>query len=101
MEHIMCLTLDNAAAVFDHREPLPGRGYTRTRHPIGHLTPGDPWRPDPNQPPRTITATRRRHGRITLTDQTGVSYPYSAAALIPTAVPDPLRLTDSSQLDVA
>ena len=98
----MGLTLDNAADVFDHREPpLPGRGYTRTRHHNGHLTPRDQWRPDPNQPPRTITATRRRHGRITLTDQTGVSYPYPADALIPTAVPDPLRLTDSSKLDVA
>ncbi len=93
----MCLTLDNAADVFDHQnEPAPGRGYTRTRHHVGHLTPGDQWRPDPNRPPCTVTATRRRHGRITLTDQTGVSYPYPAAALIPTAVPDPLRLTTGS-----
>ena len=34
----MCLTLDNAAAVFDHHDaPAPGRGYTRTRHHVGHL----------------------------------------------------------------
>ena len=38
----MCLTLDSAADVFDHQHPqAPGRGYARTRHHVGHLTPGD------------------------------------------------------------
>lgn len=97
----MTLTLDNAAAVFDHDPSAPGRGYTRTRHHVGHLTPGDQWRPDPDQPPRTVTAIRRRHGRITLTDQTGVNYIYPADTLIPTAVPDPLRLIGSSRLHAA
>lgn len=48
----MCLTLANAAAVIDHPDPNPTiRGYTRTRHHAGHLTPGDWWRPEPGQDP--------------------------------------------------
>ena len=43
----MCLTLRNAIAVLDHldgRSPAPG--YTRTRHHIGYLDPGDWWFPE-------------------------------------------------------
>ena len=33
----MCITLRNAVAVLDHQDGRPpARGYTRTRHHIGH-----------------------------------------------------------------
>lgn len=90
----MCLTLANAAAVIDHRcPPPPARSYTRTRHHAGHLTPGDVWRPDPDQQLRTVTAIHHHHGHIALTDQYGATYTYPADGLIPTAVPDPLVST--------
>ena len=54
---VMCLTLTNAAAIIDHQPSLrpAGRGYTRTLHPAAELTPGDLWRPDPDQDPHTVT----------------------------------------------
>ena len=58
-------------------------------------------RPSPDQPPRTVTAIRRRPRRITLTDQHGVNYPYPADTVITTVVPDPLRLTGSSRVHAA
>ena len=52
----MCLTLSNAAAIGHHTDPTgttgsSARGYTATTHHAGHLTPGDQWRPLPDQPP--------------------------------------------------
>lgn len=87
----MCLTRANAAAVLDHQDNAPpARGYTRTQHHAGYLSPGDLWRPDPDGQPHVVTATSRHHGRITLVDQYGRTYPYPADGLIPTALPDPL-----------
>ena len=86
----MSLTLSNAALVLDHHQ---GRaftpGYTRARHHIGHVSPGDLWRPDPDGPPRTVTALARRSGRIVLIDQYGVVHRYQPGAVIDTAVLDP------------
>ena len=69
----MCLTLANAATIHHHTDPTGTavRGYTATSHHAGHLTPGDQWRPVPDQPPRTVTDIHRRHGVIALTDQYG------------------------------
>ena len=86
----MCLTLRNAVAVLDHcdgRSPTPG--YTRTRHHIGHLGPGDWWFPGSDPLPHTVTGAHRRTGRIVLTDQYGFSYSHPADSVVPTAVPDP------------
>jgi len=90
----MCLTLANAATIGHHTDPTgtAARGYTSTSHHAGHLTPGDHWRPLPDQPPRTVTDIHRRHSIITLTDQYGATWTYPANAVIPTAVPDPLHL---------
>ena len=94
----MCLTLANAATVLDHRNnAAPTRGYTRTQHHAGHLSPGDLWRPVDGERPHTATLVRRRHNRITLTDQHGNTFTYSAAAVIPTAVPDPLPMGHRTQ----
>src|SRR5450755_4737861 len=50
----MCLTLTNAATVLDHLDRVPpARGYTRTLHHIGHLSPGDLWCPVDGEYPRT------------------------------------------------
>ena len=89
----MCLTLANAAAIRDHQDsPPPGRGYTRTQHHAGYLTPGDLWRPDgeadPTHGPRTVMAVRHREGCVVLTDQYGITYPYPEDAVIATAVAD-------------
>ena len=59
----MCLTLRNAAAVLDHqdgRSAVPG--YTRTRHHIRHLDPGDWWFPAPEPLPHIATGVHRRDG---------------------------------------
>jgi len=54
----MCLTLTNAATVLDHPDRVPpARGYTRTLHHIGHLSPGDLWRPIDPEHPRTVTGS--------------------------------------------
>ncbi len=85
----MCLTLRNAVAVLDHQDGRsPAPGYTRTRHHIGHLDPGDWWFPGPDLLPHTVTGVHRRDGRILLTDQYGSSYPHTGDAVVPTAVPD-------------
>lgn len=86
----MCLTLRNAVDVLDHRcgsSSVPG--YTRTRHHIGHLTPGDWWFPVPEHLPHTVTGVRRRDGRIVLTDQFGSTYSLPCDAIVATAVRDP------------
>ena len=96
----MCLTLANAAAIGHHTDPTgttgttgsSARGYTSTTHHAGHLTPGDWWRPVPDQRPRTVTDIHRHHGVIVLTDQYGSTWTYPATGVIPTAVPDPLHL---------
>jgi len=85
----MCLTLRNAVAAFDHLDGRPpAAGYTRTRHHIGHLDPGDWWFPGPDPLPHIVTGVRRRDGRIVLTDQYGSNYSHPCDAVIPTAVPD-------------
>ena len=87
----MCLTRANATTLLEHRDKTPpARGYTRTQHHAGYLSPGDLWRPDPDGQPHVVTAVGRHHDRITLTDQYGLTYPYPAGGLIPTALPDPL-----------
>src|SRR5450755_3606895 len=88
----MCLTLTNAATVLDHLDRVPpARGYTRTLHHIGHLSPGDLWRPIDREHPRTVTVIHRHRGdRITLTDQHGTTFAYPATSVIATVVPDPL-----------
>ncbi len=90
----MCLTLRNATEVLDHRAaPTPAGGFTCTSHHAGHLAPGDLWRPEPNEGPRTVTELRRHADRVTLVDQGGHSYIYPVNAILPTAVPDPLTVT--------
>jgi len=66
------------------------RGYTRTQHAAGYLSPGGLCRPDPTAKPHVVTAASRHHGHITLADQYGRTYPYPANGLILTALPDPL-----------
>jgi hypothetical protein len=97
----MCLALANAATIHHHTPSSSNsaRGYTATSHHAGHLTPGDQWQPDPDQPPRTVTDLHRRHGVIMLTDQYGSTWTYPAAGVIPTAVPDPLHLRTSTAAD--
>ena len=93
----MCLTLSNAVAVLDHQDGRsPAPGYTRTRHHIGHLDPGDWWFPGPDLLPRTVTAVQRRAGRILLTDQYGSSYSHPGDAVVSTAVPDRRVLTPTA-----
>jgi hypothetical protein len=90
----MCLTVRNAVAVLDHQEGRsPAPGYTRTRHHIGHLGPGDWWFPGPDPLPHTVTGVHRRDGRIVLIDQYGGSYLHPGDAVISTAVPDPRILS--------
>ncbi len=85
----MCLTLRNAVAVLDHQDGrAPGRGYTRARHHIGHLSPGDWWFPGPDPLPHTVTGVHRRDGVVVLTDQYGSRYSHPCDAVLPTAVPD-------------
>ena len=84
----MCLTLRNAVAAFEHLDGRPpAAGYTRTRHHIGHLDPGDWWFPGPDPLPHTVTGVQRRAGRIVLTDQYGSNYSHPGDAVLPTAVP--------------
>jgi hypothetical protein len=94
----MCLTLLNAAAVLEYQNGWPRSwGFTRTRHHIGHLSPGDLWCPDPDGAPHTLTSVSRRNGRIELVDQYGVAFRYLAGSIINTAVPDPRVCTGSPQ----
>ncbi len=90
----MCLTLANAAEVLDHRTaPTLAGGFTCTSHHAGHLAPGDMWRPEPTERPRTVTELRRHADLVTLVDQVGDTYSYPVNAILPTAVPDPLVVT--------
>ena len=94
----MCLTLANATTVLDHRTAPPNdRGYTRTTHHIGHLSPGDLWWPVEEERPRTVTAVHRHHDEITLADQQGAVFAYPSAAVIYTAVRDPLPVWSAPQ----
>ena len=57
----MCLTLSNAVSVLDHQDGRASlRGYTRTRHHIGYLDPGDWWFPGPDPLPHIVTGLHRR-----------------------------------------
>jgi len=88
----MCLTLGNAAAVLEHRAHSTPRGsYTETLHHVGHLGPGDLWRPTDGRP-LVVTEVRSRGNQVTVTDQLGQAHRYPADALVPTAVRDPLTL---------
>ncbi len=90
----MSLTLDNAAEVLDHCVANTANGgFTRTSHCAGHIGPGDLWRPEQWNRPRTVTGIRRRADQIILIDQTGETFSYPAHAVLPTAVPDPLPCT--------
>lgn len=85
----MCLTLANAATILEHLNPSPpARGYTRTLHHAGHLSPGDLWRAVDGEYPRTAILVHRHQDRITVTDQYGATLGYSTGAVIATAVPD-------------
>lgn len=93
----MCVTLGNAAAVFEHRaRSMPRGGYTETLHHVGHLTPGDLWRPTADRPPHVVTHIRSRDTTVTITDQLGRAHRYPCDAVVPTAVPDPLVLLPRS-----
>ena len=93
----MCLTLRNAVAVLDHQDGRsPAPGYTRTRHHIGRLDPGDWWFPGPDLLPHTVTGVHSRDGRIVLTDEYGSSYSHPGDVVISTAVPDPRILTPAA-----
>ena len=81
----------------DVEQTPPARGYTRTRHHAGHLSPGDLWCAVAGEHPHTAILVHRRHDRITLTDQYGATFAYPAAAVIPTAVPDALPLRDRTR----
>jgi len=89
----MCLTLGNAAAVHQHRDrSTPRGGYTETLHHVGHLAPGDLWRPAADRPPHVVTDVRSRGNGVTVTDQLGQVHRYAVDAIVPTAVRDPLVL---------
>ena len=91
----MCLTLGNATAVLDRSPCRPNAvAYTRTRHHIGHLSPGDLWWPVEEDRPRTVSAVRRHGAEINVADQQGVVFAYPIAAEISTAVRDPLPVLD-------
>lgn len=67
----MCVTLGNAAAVFEHRaHAVPRSSYTETLHHVGHLGPGDLWRPTDGRP-HVVTEVRSRGNTVTVTDQLG------------------------------
>jgi hypothetical protein len=68
------------------------RGYTRTLHRAGHVSPGDLWRPVDGENPRTVVLVRRQGDRITLTDQYGATFGYASGEIIATAVPDAFAL---------
>ena len=70
----------------------PHPGYTRARHHIGNLGPGDWWLPGPDGAPHTVTDVHRREHRVVLTDQYAIDYPYPTDAVIATAIPDPRKL---------
>ncbi len=94
----MCLTLRNAVAVLDHQDGRsPAPGYTRTRHHIAHLEPGDWWfpgsDPDSDPLPHIVTGVHRRGGRIVVTDQYARSYSHPCDAVVCTAVPDARIIT--------
>ena len=93
----MCLTLANASAIIDHHPALraAGRGYTRTFHHASQFSPGDLWRPDPDQDPHTVTEAHRTRDRkygpdwITLIDQYARPFRYRSNELVATAIADP------------
>jgi hypothetical protein len=88
----MCVTLGNAAEVFEHRaDSVPRGSYTETMHHVGHLGPGDLWRPTGGRP-HIVTEIRSRHNTVIVTDQLGQAHRYPSDALVPTAVRDPLVL---------
>jgi hypothetical protein len=88
----MCVTLGNAAEVFEYRaDSVPRRSYTETMHHVGYLGPGDLWRPTGGRP-HIVTEIRSRHNTVIVTDQLGQTHHYPADALVPTAVRDPLIL---------
>jgi len=90
----MCITLRNAVVVLDHEDGRARHpGYTRTRHHIGNLGPGDWWLPGPDAVPHTVTDVHRRDHHVVLTDQFGFDYTYPGNAVISTAVPDPRIVT--------
>ena len=85
----MCVTVSNAATVLEHLSPAPRfRGYTRTLHRAGYVSPGDLFRPVDGENPRTVALVRRQGDRITLTDQYGATFCYGSGEIIATAVPD-------------
>ena len=89
----MCVTVSNAATLLEHRSPGPRyRGYTRTLHRAGHVSPGDLFRPVDGENPRTVVLVRRQGDRITLTDQHGATFCYGSGEIVPTAVPDSFAL---------
>jgi len=89
----MCVTVSNAAAVLDHMSAgARSRGYTRTLHRAGHVSPGDLFRPVDSDGPRTVVLVRRHSDRITLSDQYGVTFCYASDEIISTAVPDAFAL---------
>ena len=91
----MCVTLANATAVLDHPPCRPNAtAYTRTKHHIGYLSPGDLWWPVEEERPRTVSAVHRRGAEITVADQQGVVFAYSRASVVSTAVRDPLPILE-------
>ena len=89
----VCVTVSNATTVLEHLNPGPRfRGYTRTLHRAGHVSPGDLFRPVDGENPRTVVLVRRQGDRITLTDQYGATFCYGSGEIIATAVPDAFAL---------
>jgi len=98
----MCITLRNAITVLEHEDPRPPNpGYTRTRHHIVHLDPGDWWFPGPDPRPHTVTGVRRKDGQTVLSDQYGTRYTHPNDTVITTAVPDPRILTGARHAAVS
>ncbi len=89
-KELLVLTLANAAVVL-HHEPVapPSLGYTRTMHHSLLIDPGDLWRPNPDEHPRTVRSIDRFEGRLTITDENGHVFHYPSDGLLPTAVADP------------
>ena len=89
----VCVTVSNAVTVLEHLSPAPRfRGYTRTLHRAGYVSPGDLFRPVDGENPRTVVLVRRQGDRISLTDQYGATFGYASTEIIATAVPDAFAL---------
>lgn len=89
------LTVANASVVLDHVPVAPpSLGYTRTMHHSSLISPGDLWRPNPNEHPHIVKSIDHFQGRLTMTDQDDQLFHYPRDGLIATAVADPFTASN-------